>query len=214
MTASSPPQYETPAVRVPYITAWSEEASSHCLAFTHHPESGGMRLTYTDPHSNDWMYGVLRARQGINRGGRPEWKLVNTLRQWRCMEYRLCQVCGKPATDPATGRVWWLLADDVASTAPGQGYTNAPPTCRACIPDALTYCPRLRTAATAYTVADAEPYAVLAHVFRPVPSGGAVVVDRSVMVQLEEFDRLTRALAHQLVVLLSGLQRTPIPTLA
>ncbi len=130
------------------------------------------------------------------------------------MDHWLCQVCGEPATDPATGRVWWLLADDVISTAPEQGYTNAPPTCRTCIPDALIYCPRLRKAATVYTVADAEPYAVLAHIFRPTPGGGAVVVDRSVLVQLDEFERLTRALAHQLVVLLSGLQRTPIPTLA
>jgi hypothetical protein len=193
--------------RVPYITAWSEESSSHCLAFAYHPEAGGLRLTYTDAQPNDWMYGVLRARQGVSRGGRPEWKLVNGRRQWRCMEHRLCQVCGGPATDPSTGRMWWLLADDISSTAPDQGYTHAPPTCRACIPVALMYCPRLHQEATVYTVADAEPYAVLGDVFRPVSGGGAVAVERSVMVHLDEFDHLTRALAYQLVVLLSGLHR-------
>jgi hypothetical protein len=199
---------------VPYVTAWSDEVTSHCLAFANHPEAGGLRLTYTDPHPNDWTYGVLRARQGLSRGGRPEWKLVNGRRQWRCMEHRLCQVCGGPATDPSTGRVWWLLAEDISNSTSDRGDTHAPPTCRACIPSALTYCPRLRKSATVYTVADAEPYGVLGNVFRPAPGGGAVAVERNVMIQLDEFDCLTRVHAYQLVVLLSGLEKVPQSTLA
>ncbi|MEU4695538.1 hypothetical protein [Nonomuraea dietziae] len=202
-----------PALRVPYITAWSGELITAPLMFAHHAEAGGPRLTYADPTLCDWQYGVLRARLGLQRGGRPEWKLVNTLRQWRCMEHWLCQVCGTSAIDPVTGRVSWLLDDDIDSTAPDQGYTNAPPTCRACIPEALASCPRLRRGAAAYTAADVEPFAVLGHVFRPTQGRGAEVVDRNVMVRLEEFDRLTRTLAHQLVVLLSGLERVPIRAL-
>ncbi|WP_343948203.1 hypothetical protein [Nonomuraea longicatena] len=193
---------------MPYITAWSDEERPQGVGFAHHAEAGGQRLTYTDPQPNDWIYGVLRARHGIGRSGRPLWKQVNTLRQWRCMTHRLCQVCGESAVDPASGRVSWLLTETVVSVAPGQGYTNAPPTCRSCIPESLAACPRLRRGAVGYSVEDVEPYGVLAHVFRPTPGGGAVIVDRSVMVQLDEFGRLTRALAHQLVVLLSGLQAT------
>ncbi len=203
-----------PSLRVPYITAWSGEAMAHSLAFRYHPEAGGPRLTYTDPLPTDWMYGVLRTRHGLGRQGQPQWLLVNALRQWRCMEHGLCQVCGESAADSAMGHTWWLLVDDVSRTTPDRGYTNAPPTCPSCIPTALKHCPRLRKGAALYTVADAEPWAVLGHVFRPTPAGDAVIADRNVRVLLEEYERLTRTLAHQLIVLLDGLRRRPFPTLA
>lgn len=192
-------------LRVPYITAWSGEALSLALGFASHPESTGLRLTYLDPVPTDWIYGVLRARQGLTHGGRPEWKLVHALRQWRCMERRLCQVCGRSAVDGETGRTWWLLADDEDEAGPQVGYANAPPTCRKCMPEAVRSCPRLRQGAMAFTVSDCEPYAVLGHIFRPL-ARGVELVEQNVMVLLEEFQRLECMLAHQLVVLLHDLQ--------
>lgn len=199
------------ALLVPYITAWSGERLPYRLAFETHPEAAGPRLTYTDPTWYDRLYGVLWARQGLSRTGRPEWKLVNTLRQRRAMLHSLCQVCGQPATDPGTARTWWLLADDPSDTDQGDGYTNAPPTCRACIPQAVVSCPRLRRSAAAYTVTGHEPYGVLADVFTPRPDGGCERVDHNVEIPLEAFTRLETALAAQMLVVLHGLRREPLP---
>lgn len=195
-------------LRVPYLTAWSDESMTPALEFVFHPEAGGLRLTYGDPISTDWRYGVLRARQGLTRGGRPQWKRVNTLRQWRCMEHRLCQVCGRSAIDPESGRIWWLVAEAPASRT--QDYVNGPPTCRACIPEAIATCPRLGQAAALFTVGDCEPYAVLASVFRAGSAGRAELVERNALVRLEEFRALPALLAQQLVVLLHDVQPVPI----
>jgi hypothetical protein len=55
---------------------------------------------------------------------------------------RLCQVCAQSVVDKETGRIWWLPASDGEEC--GDGFTNAPPTCKACIPEAITYCSHLR----------------------------------------------------------------------
>ncbi|GAA2374243.1 hypothetical protein GCM10010404_32200 [Nonomuraea africana] len=125
------------------------------------------------------------------------------------MLHRLCQVCGDSAVDRATGRIWWLLADG-PNGAPGTaGYTNAPPTCLTCIPDALVSCPRLRRGAVVYSVGGSEPYGVVADLFEPSTGGRAIQVQRNVSIQLDEFRRLEHALAKQLLVLLSDLEREP-----
>jgi hypothetical protein len=196
---------------VPYITAWSGEAAEGRLTLRWHPDAGGLRLTYLDEVDQDRMWGVLWARQGISRQGRPEWKLVNTLRQRRAMLRSLCQVCGKPATDPHTGRVWWILADGPTDTSNGDGYTNAPPTCRSCIPDAIASCPRLRRGAAVYTVGESEPYGVLAGAVQESASNGDVVLKKNVCVALDEFARLELALATQLLVVLHDLRREAAP---
>lgn len=197
----------TTALRVPYITAWSDEEMPHPLAFEFSAEVAGLRLTYPDPHPEDWVFGVLRARHGILRGGRPEWLKVNTLRQWQCMDHALCQVCGLPAADPETGRIWWLLTD---ADGTGDGYSNAPPTCKSCIPEAIASCPRLRSNASVCSVADCEPFAVLGDVFE-FGAGGANLVERNVLVGLDEFRALAAVLAQQLVVTLHGLREEPLP---
>ncbi|WP_203980311.1 hypothetical protein [Planotetraspora silvatica] len=190
----------------PYVIAWTGEAVQQSLTFRHHPEVGGLRLTYRDPHPEDWVYGVLRARHAIARGhGRPQFHRVHTLRQWRCMEYRLCQVCGRSAVDPDTGRTWWLLAADASS--PGQGYTNAPPTCRDCIPRASTQCPQLHDTAAVYSAAACEPYAVLGTRFIAGVGGPVPLEEHTAQVPLDAFRALATVLAEQLVVRLAGLRR-------
>ncbi|MFD1546797.1 hypothetical protein [Nonomuraea guangzhouensis] len=197
-------------VRVPYITAYSNEMVPHPLTFIAHPEStDGLRLSYADPIPQDWQLGVLWARQGLHRRGRPEWKIVNTVRQRRCLLRLLCQVCGLSAANPLDGRTYWVLADDPGDTSTDAGYTNAPPTCASCIPVAIATCPRLRRGARAYTVGGAEPYGVLADVLRP--SGRRPVErERNTAIPLDSFHRLEYALAKQLLLVLDDLRPAPI----
>ncbi|MFC4005810.1 hypothetical protein ACFOY2_01150 [Nonomuraea purpurea] len=197
-------------LRVPYITAYDEEAVPYRLTFARDREAtDGWRLSYTDAIPLDWMFGVLWSRQGLHRRGQPRWKLVNTLRQRNAMLRLLCQVCGQPAAGP-DGRVSWVLADDPGGPATGEGYTNAPPTCRQCVPEALIACPRLRRGAAVYSVGEAEPYGVIANVMGPDPAG-AIVVEPNAVIPLDAFHRLEYALAVQLLVALRDLR--PIPLL-
>jgi hypothetical protein len=56
------------------------------------------------------------------------------------MEKVRCQVRGKVAIDPDTGRIPWIMIDTAFREIPEDptgGLTNAPPTCWACIPEAL-----------------------------------------------------------------------------
>ena len=201
----------TTAVRVPYITAYSEELAPHPLAFVAYPEAtDGVRLSYDDAVPQDWMYGVLWARQGLHRRGRPEWKVVNTLRQRRCMRLLLCQVCGESATDPVDSRISWVLADDPGDTSAGAGYTNAPPTCAQCIPEAIASCPRLRRGAAVYSVGSAQPYGIIGDVLQPSRLR-PVEVARNVVISLDSFHRLEYALAKQLLVVLEDLRPEPAP---
>lgn len=181
-------------LRIPYITAYEGEKIEQELVFDRPP--GGPRLSHRKPRPLDWEFGVLRVRERTDRQGRPNLKAVNSRRQWECMIKGLCQVCGHKAQDQA-GRWPWLLsageADDLT------GFTNAPPTCAACIPDAIAQCPHLWRGATVLTVADYEPYAVKGHLFlalgtHPYPSAENKVIP------LDAFAELERALATQLLV--------------
>ncbi|GAA3209722.1 hypothetical protein GCM10020216_013100 [Nonomuraea helvata] len=144
------------AFRYPYVIGWTGEAETHRLVWV--PAAGGMRLSYADPHRGDYTQGVLRLRQKQTRAGRPDFTTVNTRRQWRCMAKGLCQVCARSAVDAETGRIWWLLSSDYGGA--GDGYTNAPPTCRACIPEAIAQCSHLRRHAAVFTVGGCVPFGV------------------------------------------------------
>jgi hypothetical protein len=207
--SAEPMGVPAPGLPVPYVTAWSGEELPHDVHFRYHPEAAGLRLTYRNPHPDDWRYGVLRARHLLHRGGRPEWTRVNTYRQWRCMDRLLCRVCAEPARDPATRRIWWLLASQDGGEAE-KGYTNAPPTCRSCIPAAIGACPKLRAGAAVYTVGSCRLWAVLGDEF-VLGGNGAELVGRNELVLLEEFRRLNRVLAKQLVVTIDDLRREDIP---
>lgn len=87
------------------------------------------------------------------------------------------QVCGQAATDPGTGRIPWIMTDTAFRELPEDpagGLTSAPPTCRACIPEALATCPQLGISSTVCTVARAQPAAVLADMFTPGPGQRAI----------------------------------------
>ncbi|MEO3803281.1 hypothetical protein [Nonomuraea sp. B1E8] len=195
----------TVRLRVPYITAYAEELVPYRLTFTaDQSATDGLRLSYTDPVPQDWMMGVLWARVGLHRHGRPEWKLINTIRQRRCMLRLLCQVCGRSAMDD-DGRISWVLADAPGDASDGAGYTNAPPTCAACVPEALTSCPRLRHGAAVCTVGGAEPYGVIAAMMRRT-RGGPIEVAPNTVIPLDAFHRLEYALARQLLVMLDDVR--------
>ncbi|MEV6861254.1 hypothetical protein AB0M44_09650 [Streptosporangium subroseum] len=147
--------------------------------------------------------GVLRARAKTNRRGKPNLKAVNTRRQWTYIDQGRCQVCGRPARDRVSGRWWWLLADDGTSAA--QGYTNAPPTCRDCIPEAITQCPHLREAAAVHTVGSY----LLANLYVPF-EGLALPSAEGVELTLAD-SRIGQALATQLLMLLHDLRPEPLP---
>jgi hypothetical protein len=178
-------------LRVPHVIAWSGEVVQPDLCFEWADEAGGLRLAHRDPHPDDRPYGVLRARVGLERGGEPQWRLLNTIRQWECMEQLLCQVCGEPAQDG--DRIPWVITETgYRATGDDSGLTNAPPTCRTCIPDAL-----------------AEPTAVLADLYWPRDEDAVWLGWRNEQILLEEFVRLQWALATQLVVELVDMRPEP-----
>ncbi|MFI7135116.1 hypothetical protein ACIBQ1_56305 [Nonomuraea sp. NPDC050153] len=161
---------------VPYTIAYANELVEDPIAFEWHNDE--LRLTYRTPRRNDWVHGILRARVRDLRDRRPDlrgserMRKLNTRRQWRCMDKRLCQVCGKPATDLETGRIPWALTSTVFErTGPDSGRTNAPPTCWSCIPKALEECPMLRQDFAVYTVADTTSAGVLADTYVPAVAG-------------------------------------------
>lgn len=202
-----------PAVPVPYVLAYSEEAVPQRLEFAYAAEAGGPRLTYADPRPGDWINGVLRARVRTNRRGTVRWTKLNTRRQWECIGNGLCQVCKQPAADPG-GRIPWLLTGKVYQPIGEDGYgTSAPPTCRACIPPSLQHCPQLDPGKVPIvgTASYAEPAGVLGALFRHGPGGVAIPFKDGLFVGWDEFARLTRVLAKLAVVRLHDFRPEPVP---
>ncbi|WP_214107275.1 hypothetical protein [Acrocarpospora catenulata] len=196
---------------VPYVIARSEEIVCDPLYF-YSDARWGVFLSYQRRRAADWLHGILRARVLDTSEGEPMWRQVNTLRQWRCMDEGLCQVCGREAAQPGQPMPWILTetAFHALSWRADAGDTNAPPTCWDCIPVALEQCPRLGVSAEVVTVAWREPIAVLGDLYRPGPGVGWQLpspVQRQVYVGLDEFARHPRVLANQLVVRLHGIER-------
>ncbi|MCA2223500.1 hypothetical protein [Nonomuraea aurantiaca] len=196
-----PVQNVISSFRVPFVIGYTGDVVQQALKFV--PRSGGWKLSYDAPRAGDWAYGVLRLRQNSKRSGRPDFTTVNTRRQWRCMSKRLCQVCARSAVDPDTGRISWLLSSEGGGYE-RDGFTNAPPTCKACIPEAITYCPHLRRNAMIVTVGDSIPYGVRADLFLPyLPP--MVPYERNSIVLLSDPDR-EFALARELLVRLKDVR--------
>lgn len=195
---------------VPYVTAYDGEDVAYQLALAPHLEAtNGVRLSYVDPVASDWRYGVLWHRHGLSRAGDPVFAQVNTARQRRCMVRNLCQVCGQTAVQAGTGLIWWVMADPPGRNAASEPFTHAPPTCRACIPVARRACPRLRRDSQVYTATHAEPFGVVADVFKQV-GPRLITVDEAVELPLDAFRALEYALAKQLIVSVGGLHETQL----
>lgn len=130
---------------VPWVTRWTSEISNsrYDLAFTR--KDG--HLTYADGNNQYDKHGVLWQREGIGRGGEPDWASVSTYRQKISMERRKCQVCGDKIAD---GPIHWLMPLDEGYDVFNEGEDNEtfltwnPPTCEGCIPLALELCPHLK----------------------------------------------------------------------
>lgn len=198
---------------VPYVIAYAGEEVTDRLTFEPHRGSdGGMRLAYDPPKPGDRIAGILRARvhdmhTKPDRRGPERMRKLNTRRQWRCMDRLLCQVCSRPATDPATRLTWWILVPAVLDS---EWRTNAPPTCRGCIEVALRECPMLQDNASVCTVSETEAAGVLADMYVP-GAGGPELSVHNVFVAWDAFAYHPRALATSQVVQLHGVRIEETP---
>ncbi|MFI6174996.1 hypothetical protein ACIA8R_05605 [Nonomuraea sp. NPDC051191] len=188
--------------RYPYVIGWTGEAvEEHALRWR--PHRDGERLSYAVERRTDVAFGVLRLRQGQSMMGKPDFTTVNTRRQWRCMDKLLCQVCAQSAVDPDTGRTWWLLSS--SEGAAGDGFTNAPPTCRTCIPEAISQCSHLRRNAAVFTVGASWPYGVRGDVFLPyLPP--VVPFQENAVVRFADTEGIRHCIARELLVRLHDVQ--------
>jgi hypothetical protein len=187
------------AVRAPYITPYSEESIDFDLVLARHDGAADRRrLSYPEPADDDWLLGVLWARQEDHRRGDPLFNQVHIRRQRECMLGQLCQVCKRTAWDPAAGRLWWVFPREVPAA---DMYLTKPPACVGCVGTAISACPLLR--------GDYEPYGVLGDVFSL--SGGQVRIERGQDVPLDAFRTLEYTLARALTVHVQDMRREPAP---
>ncbi|WP_146615981.1 hypothetical protein [Nonomuraea aridisoli] len=201
-----------PRLPVPHVTAYEGEAMPYDLAAVREPgTTEGVRLAFTDPIEQDWMWGVLWHRQGLGRGGDPIFDMVNTPRQRRCMRLGLCQVCGRTARDPESHRLWWVMAHPAWLTEAGEPYVSSPPTCRSCIRVARRLCPKLPHDAPAYTAAAVQPYGVLGNLYHVAGLGRVALKQEKVILPFDDFRRLEFTLATQLLAVLEDLRPEDLP---
>lgn len=121
---------------VPWITRWSNEVVRQEVGVRLTKE--GLRAAYKDGNNEYERGNILWQREGVTRGGVPQYAQVSTPRQRAAMRKRLCQVCG---TKIPEGPIRWLLAPEVLHDG---DKTMSAPTCDDCIPIALDLCPHLK----------------------------------------------------------------------
>ncbi len=206
--------YGNAAIPVPYVIARSGELVEDRPVFAMDQRRGREEpyLTYAPGKAADWVSGMLRVRVADTGVGEPLWRKVNTVRQWKCMNELLCQICGLPAAEPGQPLAWVLTeaSFQALSWVRDAGDTNQPAVCREHLSVSLRLCPRLRAGAEVVMVEYAEPVAVLAAVFEPGPGADwriPKLVGHNVYVGLDEFARHPRVLATQLVMRLYGIRR-------
>lgn len=131
---------------VPWITRWTGEV----IGTPYHlgRDRSGVFTTYGDNIHEDRYNGTLWQREGIKRGGEPQWKQVSTYRQRFAMSRCACQVCGKRIAERP---VRFLMPLDGIEIVPpdefhdeAQAISIQAPTCEDCIPLALKLCPHLK----------------------------------------------------------------------
>jgi hypothetical protein len=127
---------------VPWVTRWTDEVRRHQVRFKR-TRSGDLVVSYADgfPEERD-PNGFLWQREGIKRGGEPEFAMVSTYRQRRAMRKGVCQVCGRRIDKRP---IQWLVPESLFDyTQQGEAVTLSAPTCSDCIPIALELCPHLK----------------------------------------------------------------------
>lgn len=155
------------------------------------------RLAYDDEVPGDRRLGVLWNRHRLGKHGEPLFGQLHTARQRLAMMKNLCQICGGSATG-ADGRISWLIPGAESNVS----WTMTPPTCAGCVPEALRFCPHLKSnPPLRLTVAGAAPLGVLGDVYQ-VEHGRFTSVNPRTIVDLRDGHEMRRVLAKQLAVTL------------
>lgn len=143
---------------VPWVTRWTNQISRKQIQVRRSPE-GNVYVVYDDGIELREYSGVLWMREGLGRGGTPEFAEVSALRQRASMLKRLCQVCGQRIPP---GMIRWLMSAKQMKIKEGEALTFSPPTCEGCIPLALKLCPHLKIGdnAAIYRVLDYNVWGV------------------------------------------------------
>src|SRR5438445_6042211 len=128
-------------LQVPWVTRWTGEVPAGAQVDVV-LEQGEPVVRYADGIEFRDDHGVLWQREGIRRGGEPQFAQVSAYRQRAAMRGGKCQVCGQRITDRP---IRWLM-DPVQLThlRDGTALTFSPPTCTGCVDVALDACPHLR----------------------------------------------------------------------
>jgi hypothetical protein len=125
---------------VPWVTRWSNEVIGDPVRFKFTP--AGLVLAYEHGGEEREPSGILWQREGVMRGGEPEYSQVSTYRQRRAMRKCACQICGQKID---TRPIRWLMIEALLDfTRDHNAVTLSAPTCEACIPISLALCPRLK----------------------------------------------------------------------
>lgn len=128
-------------LQVPWVTRWTDEVPSNIK-----PDvilkDGEPIIQYADGVEFRDEHGVLWQREGIRRGGEPQFAQVSAFRQRAAMRHRRCQVCGERISDRP---IRWLMDPrQLTHLRDGTALTFSPPTCSTCVDVALNACPHLR----------------------------------------------------------------------
>jgi hypothetical protein len=125
---------------VPWAAKWSGEEIPEPLR-PRLGQAGRVVLGYRDGNE-DRDHGYLWRREGISRGGQPQFGQLNAYRQRASMRLPRCHVCGVRLRGP----VRWLVMPGALDTPPGTGAVTlaSPPTCDGCAELARELCPHLR----------------------------------------------------------------------
>jgi len=131
---------------VPWITRWTGERASDeerkmSLSLD---EAGALwvhQAGYSDDSEERELSGFLWQKEGVTRGGKPEFSQVSTFRQRTAMRKRLCQVCGQKIQTPVVN--WLMATGQLEFNEDGEAITMNAPTCDGCIPVARELCPHL-----------------------------------------------------------------------
>lgn len=133
---------------VPWITRWSSELhpQRHDIVVRRREDDPeALVAKYREGPENRDKFGVLWQREGIRRGGEPQYKNVNTYRQRTCMLKGRCQVCGRVIRERP---VEWLMPVDTIRWIERDGervaLTTNSPSCVECRDLALDLCPNLK----------------------------------------------------------------------